>query len=176
MRLSAYPKQHWDGCMCDLCDSIFGSHNPDRNGPICSCGGCQTRTAAIRSQSRTTYQNYNAQGKEIAVATVNFCERCNTMGKSVAMGSIYFRTDPTDANQNGFEICPGCVADFIAWKKAGEELPEGSRPKSYSEPYSAAAADPLADLSDDDIARAYLARVAARESTNELTAGSDGTV
>lgn len=180
MRLSPYSKQHWDGCLCDLCRPIFEQHNPDQNGPICSCGGCQTRNAAIKTRANPfTFdagKQYNNQGRVKTVATVNFCERCNTMGKSSAMGSIYFRTDPTDDDRNGFEICPGCVADFIAWKQLGQTLEEGSRPKSYSEPYSARKADPLADLSDEQIAAAYLARVAAREGLNELESGSDGTV
>jgi len=104
---------------------------------------------------------------------VNFCERCNTMGKSSAMGGLQFWKSPADSMGGPLEICPGCVSDLVTWLK-GESI--GERPKSYSEPYTEHAADPLADLSDDEIARAYLARVAARESTNELTAGSDGTV
>lgn len=107
------------------------------------------------------------------MATVNFCERCNTMGKSSAMGSLEIWTGNQSDPAERFEICPGCVADFIYWKSATHI---GDRPKSYSEPFTRRKADPLADLSDDEIARAYLARVAARESTNELTAGPDGTV
>ena len=108
------------------------------------------------------------------MATVNFCERCNTMGKSLAMGRLGFWTGERNESTREFELCPGCVADmvtFLQWKDGQAE-----RPKSYSEPYSARATDPLADLTDDEIARAYLARVAARESVNELTDGSDGTV
>lgn len=158
--------------MCEMCDSIFSQHNPDRSGPICSCGGCQTRAAAIRT-NRNTVSDYNTQGRKEIVATVNFCERCNTMGKSSAMGSLEIWTGNQSDHTERFEICPGCVADFVTWRKA-ESI--GDRPKSYSEPYSARKADPLADLSDDEIARAYLARVAAREGLNELTDGSDGTV
>jgi len=110
------------------------------------------------------------------VATVNFCERCNAMGKSNAMDVITVTTKAVWSGEK--EICPGCREDFETfWKgDAVPALADVERPKSYTERWNPDKRDPLADLSDDEIARAYLARVAARESTNELTAGSDGTV
>jgi hypothetical protein len=168
-----YLSNHWDGCMCEACDGVFTDHNPNRTGPLCSCSGCRTRGAAIRNQRQTTTQ-YNNQGRTKAVATVNFCERCNTMGKSSAMGRLYFVANLSgESAGKELEICPGCVADAFAFLKW--EDGQAERPKSYSEPYSERQDDPLAGLSDDELARAYLARVAAQEGLKELGSG-DGTV
>lgn len=106
------------------------------------------------------------------MATVNFCERCNTMGKSVAMGTVEIQRFPYETAEP-VEICPGCVqdmVDFMAGKPVGA-LKDQERPKSYSEPWTETLIDPLAKLSDDELARAYLARVAAQEGVKELQSG-----
>lgn len=114
------------------------------------------------------------------MATVNFCERCNTMGKSIAMDSIQITAGAVWSAP--MEICPGCrqdIQDFMDGKPVGA-VKDSARPKSYTERWTQRKIDPLASLSDDEIARAYLARVAARESVNELTASpeddEDGTL
>lgn len=107
------------------------------------------------------------------MATVNFCERCNTMGKSSAMGRLRYWTGDHNTAEKELEICPGCVEDLMTYLKWEDNQAE--RPKSYSEPYTERAADPLAALSDDELARAYLARVAAQKGVKALESG-DGTV
>lgn len=69
------------------------------------------------------------------MATVNFCERleCEAMGKSIAMGTLEFRTAP-GREERRLELCPGCVADLVVFLKG---LPEGTkRQRSYSEPWN----------------------------------------
>jgi len=67
------------------------------------------------------------------VATVNFCEReaCQTMGKSSAMGALTYALHER-GNTARVELCPGCVAEFVAWLA---DQPAGPRPRAYQEPY-----------------------------------------
>lgn len=150
--------------MCETCAANFAQHNPDQSGPICACTGCQVRKSEIRKTE---------QRERKTVATVNFCERCNTMGKSSAMGAVSTQECVYNSPVEGKEICPGCVGDLKQFMR-GEAVPalaDVERPKSYSEPYSERQSDPLAGLSDDELARAYLARVARQEGLNELPSG-----
>lgn len=66
------------------------------------------------------------------MATVNFCERCDSMGKSSAMGIVSYRTEPAHG-MTEIEICPGCVEDFIIWLKSDVNMM--AREKAYKEPW-----------------------------------------
>lgn len=104
------------------------------------------------------------------MATVNFCERCNTLGKSLVMGIVSQRDYPGSAGGTDAEICPGCVSDFHKFMN-GEPV-EGkpfTRPQSYTKAYEPHSEDPTADLSDDELARAYLRRVAGEDAVKALT-------
>lgn len=106
------------------------------------------------------------------VATVNFCERCNTMGKSSAMGELNWTPDRNQVRAEGLELCPGCVGDLVAFL-AGQPVgavKNQDRPKAYNHPWEESKSNPLDKLSDADIAEAYLARVAKRETAHELEA------
>lgn len=90
------------------------------------------------------------------MATVNFCERvgCETMSKSPAMGQLSFRTAPNREIKN-LEICPGCVGDLVEFLKS--EPAEGTRPRSYSEPWNPEEKKEkaLSDLSSTELAKLY---------------------
>lgn len=89
------------------------------------------------------------------MATVNFCERvgCETMAKSVAMGTMQFQTAPTRPYRD-LELCPGCVGDLVEFLKSE---PTGKRPRSYSEPWNPEEKKEksLAELSSTELAAAY---------------------
>lgn len=77
------------------------------------------------------------------MSTVNLCDRCGTMGKSKAMGTVVIVPVNEKADVFGdavrtltgkverMELCPGCVGELMAWKDAEG----GTRPKAYSEPW-----------------------------------------
>lgn len=111
------------------------------------------------------------------MATVNLCDKCGTMGKSKAMGTVVIvpindnadvfgdavRTTGPDTAESTYrlEICPGCVQELMEWKAAD---PKGERPRAYSDPWSAP--KPAQGLADMD--SATLMRLAIEASGREL--------
>ncbi len=132
--------QHWNECWCAGCQEEFEKHNQFK---LCACPQCQISRKILSKETPT-------------VATVNFCERCNTMGKSNAMGILQWAPDQAPGKpMSSMEICPGCVADLVAWLDT-----EGvvfDRPKYYTEPWMAPEKTMMLDDANlDDIVKAYL--------------------
>lgn len=48
------------------------------------------------------------------MAQINMCDRCGNMGLSTALGTIVFHPTPGGRTKQ-LEICPECVAEFLAW-------------------------------------------------------------
>lgn len=94
------------------------------------------------------------------MATINLCERCESMGKSLAMGYLEYRTDPSKGMEQ-IELCPGCVEDFMIWLKTDVEM--ASRQKAYKEPWRP-------DNSDDG---EIIAKTELRKVLRELMSGND---
>lgn len=113
---------HWPGCSCETCFKVYDNHNQEI---WCACQGCLTRRNSWGETQIIEKGNSN-------VATVNFCERCDSMGKSNVMGKIQYRTDPSQDLQQ-IEICPGCVGEFMSWLT---DPLMGSRERAYREPWS----------------------------------------
>lgn len=84
----------------------------------------------MQNLNRNVPYQSNDKGESV-VATVNFCERCESMGKSIVMGTLGYRTDPTKGVKE-LELCPGCVEDFMTWLK--EDIMT-TREKAYKEPW-----------------------------------------
>lgn len=94
------------------------------------------------------------------MASINLCERCGVMAKSTAMGGVQHWLTPAHNMTGPAELCPGCVNDFLKFM-AGEPAPIGDRPKAYHKPWEEPAkSDPLAGLSTEQLAAAFLARQA----------------
>lgn len=148
-----YPRSHWEGCSCGMCQGIYDSHNVTH---WCACHGCQTRNLVVNDAWKL------ANDKVVPnVATVNFCERCESMGKSVAMGAIAYRTDATKG-MTELEICPGCVDDFMTWLKSDVMT---TREKAYKQPWT--------DESEQETKGSILSKETLRNLLRELEAGGD---
>lgn len=78
------------------------------------------------------------------MATVNFCEReqCQTMGKSIIMGTLAYSVSET-AKTERIEICPGCVAEFMEWLASA---PANVRPRAYQDAYDPKATPNVTDM------------------------------
>lgn len=110
-------------CECDRCREAYDRHNTE---VWCACEICQAHNLARNDP-------YQSDAKGVSkVATINLCERCESMGKSLAMGQLEYRTDPTKG-MTILEICPGCVEDFMIWLKSNVDMM--SRQKAYKEPW-----------------------------------------
>jgi hypothetical protein len=68
------------------------------------------------------------------MAGIQICDRvgCDSFGTTDAMGIVKIATDPSK-NEQRFELCPGCVGDLI--EQLATEPAEGTRKKSYQEPW-----------------------------------------
>ena len=104
------------------------------------------------------------------MATINLCGRkgCNAMMTSDAAGIIQLWRYPDDDDSRAFELCPACVADVV---RALEATDIGPREQAYKEPYTepkSGGTDPLANLTDAEIARAYMRRVGQDAALKEL--------
>lgn len=143
---------HWDGCSCVHCLRQYELHNAGYEP--CVCAICEAHNLV----NNNAFQM--AGGKVVpAVATVNFCERCESMGKSNAMGAVSYNTNPAEG-QTRIEICPGCVGDFMVWLK--EDIMT-DREKAYREPWK----------KDEDESGEIANKKKMREFVRELMAGSD---
>jgi hypothetical protein len=114
---------HSSICTCGPCLATYEQHNAGYE--VCVCNVCE----AHNYDRNVPYQS-DAKGNTV-VATVNFCERCNSMGQSKAMGALAYRTDATKGDVE-MEICPGCVDDFITWLKSDVMT---SRERAYMDPW-----------------------------------------
>jgi hypothetical protein len=78
------------------------------------------------------------------MAGIVMCDRCNRLGKGTALGGIAYRTNIADRENKGksIELCPGCVASFLAWLNNPKADP--ATPALSAEPFT----DPYADPSD----------------------------
>lgn len=66
------------------------------------------------------------------VSTINFCDRCESMGKSEAMGTIEIQPS-VNHNAEKAEYCPGCIQDFMDWKTSDVMT---TRERAYKEPWT----------------------------------------
>lgn len=65
------------------------------------------------------------------MSTLNICDRCETPATSNAMGSFTQRLSVRH-DVESVEMCPGCVAEFVAFMLGSSQ----DRPKAYKEPYT----------------------------------------
>lgn len=92
------------------------------------------------------------------MATVNFCERCNSMGKSSAMGRLSLAPNPSWRDETK-ELCPACVKELYAWMA---EETFGPREKAYQEPYDPNEAETDVDkLTTEELSAALVKRMQA---------------
>ncbi len=169
-----FGRNHDRECLCNACNSTYVVHQAGRAG-LCDCRDCSIHRAfalirnrrigeELESEIERIRANRLAAGKgsaylremrnlnkrkEKTVATVNFCEKCTTLGKSDVMGtlvlvpvngdaphSIYSdAVNTADRSIKRVEVCPGCVAELMQWFDAE---PVGERPRSYTEPWKPA--------------------------------------
>jgi len=139
-----YGRNHWGGCLCEACREAFEMH---QESGYCPCVDCErTREAAsaqLRAQQEETTQKYTE--REYKVATVNLCDKCGTMSKSSATGTVVIVpvNDKADVYGDAVrtitgetirkEICPGCVGELMAWLDAD---PLNERPRAYSDAWT----------------------------------------
>lgn len=131
-------------------NTFYGSHSQFL------CDLC--RTVPCNCHSCTLYRQPSPELKEVPkVATVNFCERekCQTMGKSSAMGSLLYSISE-GAQSNRIEICPGCVAEFVEWLNAA---PTDERPRAYQDPYDPKKKSTLDGMSGDELMKMGLEKM-----------------
>lgn len=78
------------------------------------------------------------------MAAVAICDRCGGLGTGTALGGIAYKKRLNDSTSRGeCEICPRCVASFVAWL-ANPEPGDGSPFRvTYQDPVA-----PLAELTD----------------------------
>lgn len=115
---------HSSICQCSSCMSVYENHSAGYQ--ICSCLPCVHHNIAINDPFRTDEKGTPQ------VATVNFCDRCESMGKSHVMGSMSFRTDASKKDVSK-ELCPGCIGELMEWL---ENDITTTRQKAYKEPWS----------------------------------------
>lgn len=120
---SGYVWGHSSICTCPPCERTYESHNAGYEA--CNCSICY-----MQNMNRNVPYQSDERGQSI-VATVNFCERCDSMGKSLVMGKLAYRTDASKGVTD-IEICPGCVDDFMTWLKSDVMT---SRERAYKEPW-----------------------------------------
>lgn len=160
-----YGRPHHGACMCDKCVRSHSQHNARMT---CECDDCKTHNHylynndAKRDTRRAIAQGKPVPGRNTRVATINLCGRkgCNAMMTSDAAGVIQLWKRPDDEDSRAFELCPACVADVVRTLEATDI---GQREQAYKEPYQepkSGDSDPLSGLSDADLARAYMRRVA----------------
>lgn len=116
-------------------------------------GGRFVRESFRGDHTRDLMNDMKRIREEKAVATVNFCEKCTTMGKSDVMGTVVVvpvhgdapgsvytdAVNTSDRTIRRLEVCPGCVAELMLWFDAE---PVGERPKAYTEPWKPAPKNP----------------------------------
>lgn len=120
---SEYPYHEWHGenipIGCGTCYAIYQRHNRDG---ACKCLVCQTTALTVIHEPQW----------EKKVTTLNICDRCETPATSNAMGDFTKRLS-LKHDVESFELCPGCVKDFVAFMNAQDATLD--RPKAYKEPY-----------------------------------------
>lgn len=114
-----YP--HSSICTCEPCTLEYETHQ--KRG--CNCVTCQRQRL-----NRNVPYHSNEQG-ETQMAGVQFCDRCESMGKATAMGRLVFHMHPMDGGKS-LELCPGCVGDMVDFL---EHDVMTEREKGYREPY-----------------------------------------
>lgn len=93
------------------------------------------------------------------MSTISLCDVCETLCKTSIMGTVQLKTAP-DQEWRDLNICPGCVGDIVS--TLGNQ--DRTRPEAYKEPYrEEPKSDPTAGLSTEELAAAYLARVAQKD-------------
>lgn len=109
-----------------------------RHGPKCNFG----------HDCNSTNPVWETQEKEVkTVATINLCDRCESMAKSPAMGLVVIVPETagpenvyadavhtTDRNTVRKDLCPACVGELMEWVDATP----GPREKAYSRPWKPA--------------------------------------
>lgn len=113
---------HSSICTCEKCEAVYQQHNRTH---WCACDVCVNQT-----QNRQNPYRSDAKG-ETVMATVNFCDRCESMGKADAMGRLTYMTDITQLPKD-VEICPGCVGDFMEWLESDIMT---TRERGYRKPW-----------------------------------------
>lgn len=114
-------------CNCEECDGNYRVHNEYRQ---CDCSGCVQQRERIVSEARNRLSGENGRGTG-KMSTINFCDRCESMGKSEAMGVISIIPN-REMGPEEIEICPGCVTDFMTWRN---EDAMTDRQRAYKEPW-----------------------------------------
>jgi hypothetical protein len=128
-KVIGYRQGHWEGCSCADCLETYDLHN--KNGS-CVCNGCTAHNLVANNAFQMEKNRVVPK-----VATVNFCERCESMGKSNAMGTVQYIFEPSQG-WTSIECCPGCIAEFMIWRNS-EVF--GDREKAYKHPYTEATED-----------------------------------
>lgn len=68
------------------------------------------------------------------MASVNICDRCNSMVKGVALGLVQVvNSSEPGTERTGYEVCPACIEDVLVLM--GSKPEEGTRKAAYSEPF-----------------------------------------
>lgn len=159
--MEAYPRaQHPFNCVCGTCLGVYERHrNCFPLGQKCQCPGCMARRPHFIEEVRPEEAVYASYKLESKVSTVNFCERCESMGKSSAMGNIVVQRFPGEQPIK-YEICPGCVQDLVDWFSDITT----TREKAYRKPWI-----PEHKIEDGE----YMTKSEARKFVKELMAGDD---
>lgn len=141
-----YGMRHTWRCECSDCLSAFRTHSSKYGN--CNCEDCaNTRLWAAQKRDKAARDNLApkvARKEYKTVATINLCDRCESMAKSPAMGLVVIvpATDgpemvyadsvqTTDRDTVRMDLCPACVAELMEWKDADP----GFREKAYSKPW-----------------------------------------
>lgn len=156
--------RHTWRCECSDCMASFRNHSY-RYGD-CQCEDCaNTRLWSDQKRDRKAQANLApkvhthsakcAFGEDCntelpirketkTVATINICDRCETLTKSPAMGLVVIVPETagpenvyadavhtTDRNTVRMDLCPACIGELMDWKDADP----GFREKTYAKPW-----------------------------------------
>jgi hypothetical protein len=159
---------HPETCLCPQCLSDYDDHQARMRG-VCACKECDATKNALR---QVASERPDTPPEGASMTTVNFCERDESMVKSNALGMIQYRTSP-EAPPVVIEICPDCVASFVAWL-GGFEPDLEPRQRAYKEPYKPV--DETADMDGataEQLAAALFEKLMKGENKTKAIGGSE---